>query len=42
MPATIDIDVTPARDHKNLERLANAFEELEHLDRYYEAQRRSE
>jgi hypothetical protein len=29
VPATVDIDVTPARDHPNLERLANAFEELE-------------
>lgn len=26
---TIDIDITPARDHKNLERLANAFEDLD-------------
>jgi hypothetical protein len=29
VPATVDIDVTPARDRKNLERLANAFDELE-------------
>ena len=29
VPATVDIDVTPARDHKNLERLAKAFDELE-------------
>jgi hypothetical protein len=29
VPATIDIDVTPARDRKNLERLAGAFDELE-------------
>jgi hypothetical protein len=29
VPATVDIDVTPARDHKNLERLARAFDELE-------------
>ena len=29
VPATVDIDITPARDHKNLERLANAFDELE-------------
>lgn len=29
VPATVDIDVTPARDRKNLERLAQAFEELE-------------
>ncbi|MEP7112141.1 MAG: hypothetical protein ABI862_02645 [Ilumatobacteraceae bacterium] len=29
VPATVDIDVTPARDSKNLERLAMAFEELE-------------
>lgn len=29
VPATVDIGVTPARDHKNLERLARAFDELE-------------
>ena len=29
VPATIDIDVTPARDNKNLQRLAKAFDELE-------------
>ena len=29
MPATVDIDVTPARDPDNLERLAAAFDELE-------------
>lgn len=29
VPATVDIDVTPARDRKNLERLARAFDELE-------------
>lgn len=29
VPATVDIDVTPARNHKNLERLAQAFDELE-------------
>jgi hypothetical protein len=29
VPATVDIDVTPARDAKNLERLARAFDELE-------------
>ena len=29
VPATVDIDVTPSRDRKNLERLATAFEELE-------------
>ncbi len=29
LPATIDIDVTPDRDPKNLARLANAFEDLE-------------
>jgi hypothetical protein len=29
VPATVDIDVTPARDHKNLARLARAFDELE-------------
>jgi hypothetical protein len=29
VPATIDIDVTPARDSKNLERLAKAFDELD-------------
>ncbi len=29
VPATIDIDLTPARDDKNLERLARAFDELE-------------
>ena len=29
VPATVDIDVTPSRDRKNLERLAKAFEELE-------------
>ncbi len=29
VPATVDIDVTPARDHENLERLARAFDELE-------------
>ena len=29
VPATVDIDVTPSRDDKNLERLAHAFDELE-------------
>ena len=29
VPATVDIDVTPSRDAENLERLAQAFEELE-------------
>lgn len=29
VPATVDIDVTPARDHQNLERLAGAFDDLE-------------
>ena len=29
LPATVDIDVTPSRDRKNLERLADAFEALE-------------
>jgi hypothetical protein len=29
VPATVDIDVTPARDPINLERLARAFDELE-------------
>ncbi len=29
VPATVDIDVTPARDTKNLQRLAAAFEELD-------------
>lgn len=29
IPATVDIDVTPARDHQN----------LEHLDRFYESRR---
>lgn len=29
VPATIDIDVTPARDQDNLERLADAFDDLE-------------
>jgi hypothetical protein len=29
VPATVDIDVTPSRDRKNLERLARAFDELE-------------
>ncbi|MEO6653284.1 MAG: hypothetical protein ABIP17_11570 [Ilumatobacteraceae bacterium] len=29
VPATVDIDVTPARDHQNLERLARAFDDLE-------------
>ena len=29
LPATIDIDVTPARDRRNLARLAAAFDELE-------------
>jgi hypothetical protein len=29
VPATVDIDVTPARDRTNLERLALAFDELE-------------
>ena len=29
VPATIDIDIVPARDHENLERLARVFEELE-------------
>lgn len=28
VPATVDIDVTPARDHKNLTRLAAAFDDL--------------
>lgn len=29
VPATIDIDITPARDTENLERLTGAFDELE-------------
>jgi hypothetical protein len=29
IPATVDIDVTPANDHANLERLAAAFDDLE-------------
>jgi hypothetical protein len=29
LPATVDIDVTPSRDSKNLERLAKAFDTLE-------------
>jgi hypothetical protein len=29
VPATVDIDVTPARDRPNLERLARAFDELD-------------
>ena len=29
LPATVDIDVTPSRDKKNLERLAAAFDTLE-------------
>lgn len=29
VPATVDIDVTPARDPTNLERLAQAFDELD-------------
>jgi hypothetical protein len=29
LPATVDIDVTPSRDSKNLERLAEAFDDLE-------------
>jgi hypothetical protein len=29
VPATVDIDITPARDTDNLERLASAFDELE-------------
>ena len=29
LPATVDIDVTPARDAKNLSRLALAFDDLE-------------
>jgi hypothetical protein len=29
LPATVDIDVTPSRDKKNLERLAKAFDALE-------------
>lgn len=29
IPATVDLDVTPARDHQNLERLARVFDELE-------------
>lgn len=29
VPATIDIDITPARDQKNLKRLAAVFEELD-------------
>ena len=28
VPATIDVDITPARDQKNLNRLAEVFEEL--------------
>lgn len=29
LPATVDIDVTPARDAKNLSRLASAFDDLD-------------
>jgi hypothetical protein len=29
LPATVDIDITPSRDTKNLERLADAFDALE-------------
>jgi len=29
VPATVDLDITPARDTENLERLAAAFDELE-------------
>jgi hypothetical protein len=29
LPATVDIDVTPSRDPKNLKRLAEAFDALE-------------
>lgn len=29
IPATVDIDVTPARDRANLDRLADAFDDLE-------------
>jgi hypothetical protein len=29
LPATVDIDVTPSRDPRNLERLADAFDALE-------------
>ena len=29
VPATIDIDITPARDQRNLERLSRAFDDLE-------------
>ena len=29
VPTTIDIDVTPARDHQNLERPARAFDEFD-------------
>jgi hypothetical protein len=29
VPATVDIDVTPSHDRKNLERLADSFDELE-------------
>lgn len=29
VPATLDIDITPARDQKNLERLAKAFDDLD-------------
>jgi hypothetical protein len=29
VPATVDIDVTPARDSKNLHRLAKSFDELD-------------
>lgn len=29
LPATVDIDVTPARDPRNLSRLARAFDDLE-------------
>ncbi|MEO5974400.1 MAG: hypothetical protein ABIQ38_04255 [Ilumatobacteraceae bacterium] len=28
VPATIDVDITPARNTENLDRLANAFEDL--------------
>lgn len=29
LPATVDLDVTPARDRENLTRLARAFDDLE-------------
>jgi hypothetical protein len=29
LPATVDVDITPARDQDNLERLAEAFDDLE-------------